>query len=71
MTFLWPKMHSLVHLVESIRAKGVVANTSTDGGEALHPQSKVDYRRTNKQPETMEEQVCRLSLIAVDEAHIF
>jgi len=29
-------MHSITHLIESIKDKGVTANTSTDSGEALH-----------------------------------
>ena len=56
-TFLWPKMHSVTHLVESIRGKGVAANTSTDGGEALHPQTRKFWQRSNHQPDTAEDQV--------------
>lgn len=49
-------MHSLTHLVDSIQDKGVVANGSTDCGEAMHPQLKADYRHSNRQ-KTAEEQV--------------
>jgi hypothetical protein len=57
MDFLWPKMHSLVHLVSSIRGKAPVVNSSTDTGEALHPQEKKYWMRCNKQAETAQEQV--------------
>jgi len=50
-------MHSITHLIESIKGKGVTTNTSTDGGEALHPQTRKDFNRTNHQ-ETVEDQVC-------------
>lgn len=64
-SFSWPKMHSITHLVESIRGKGVTANTSTDGGEALHPQTRKHWQRSNHQADTAEDQVCRfMSLIA-------
>ena len=55
--FLWPKMHSLTHLTDTIRDKGVVGNGSTDCGEGLHPQVKKDYRRSNRQ-KTAEDQAC-------------
>ena len=64
-TFLWPKMHSITHLLASIRGKGVTANTSTDSGEALHPQTRTFWQRCNHQPDTAEDQVCRSSLLVV------
>jgi len=61
-SFLWPKMHSLAHLIESIKGKGATANTATDGGEALHPQTRKHWQRSNRQPETAEDQVRGLDL---------
>lgn len=59
MDFAWPKHHSIVnHLVDHIKGKGTTDNASTDLGEALHPQSKVDWDGTNHQPETAQDQVC-------------
>jgi hypothetical protein len=55
-------MHSITHLIESIRGKGVMANTSTDSGEALHPQTRKFWQRSNHQFDKAEDQVCRLSL---------
>jgi hypothetical protein len=49
LSFRWPKMHSLAHLVDSIRRRGVTSNSSTDGGEALHPQNRKYYGRSNHQ----------------------
>jgi hypothetical protein len=63
MTFQWPKMHSLLHLVPSIRGKGPIINSSTDGGEALHPDSKKYWIRSNKQAETLQEQVSPLAAL--------
>ena len=60
-SFLWPKMHSITHLIESIKGKGVTANTSTDGGEALHPQTRKYFNRSNHQ-ETAEDQVRHLNI---------
>lgn len=40
-------MHSLTHLVESICRRGVISASSTDCGEALHPQGQKDWSRTN------------------------
>jgi len=59
-SFLWPKMHLITHLVESIKGKGATVNTSTDSGEALHPQTRKDFNRTNHQ-ETAEDQVRHLT----------
>ena len=47
LSFNWPKMHSLTHLVESICRRGVISASSTDRGEALHPQGRKDWSRTN------------------------
>jgi hypothetical protein len=55
-------MHSITHLIESIRGKGVMANTSTDSGEALHPQTRKFWQRSNHQFDKAEDQVCCLSL---------
>ena len=52
-------MHSITHLIESIEGKGVTVNTSTDGGEALHPQMRKHWQRSNYQPDTAEDQVSR------------
>lgn len=49
LSFNWPKMHSLTHLVESICRRGVISSSSTDRGEALHPQNRKDYSRSNRQ----------------------
>ena len=57
LSFRWPKMHSLAHLVDSIRSKGVTPNYSTDSGEALHPQNRKYWSRSNKQS-SAPEQVC-------------
>ncbi|CAE6460610.1 unnamed protein product, partial [Rhizoctonia solani] len=45
----YPKFHSLSHLVNIIRQHSTTDNYHTGLGEALHPQSKKDYRRTNHQ----------------------
>ncbi|KAG8747367.1 hypothetical protein FRC11_012406, partial [Ceratobasidium sp. 423] len=45
----YPKFHSLSHLVDIICQHGTTDNYHTGLGEALHPQSKKDYRRTNHQ----------------------
>ena len=42
-------MHSLVHLVDSNKCRGVTSNCSTDRGEALHPQNKKYWGRSNRQ----------------------
>lgn len=52
----YPKLHSLSHLVDIIRRKSTTDNYHTGLGEALHPQSKKDYRRTNHQ-DSFKEQV--------------
>ncbi|KAG9086597.1 hypothetical protein FS749_003534 [Ceratobasidium sp. UAMH 11750] len=54
----YPKFHSLSHLVDIIQRKSTTDNYHTGLGEALHPQSKKDYRRTNHQ-ETYKEQMLR------------
>ncbi|KAG8692390.1 hypothetical protein FRC08_009814 [Ceratobasidium sp. 394] len=55
----YPKLHSLSHLVDIIRRKSTTDNYHTGLGEALHPQSKKDYRRTNHQ-ETYQVQMLRI-----------
>lgn len=50
-------MHSLAHLVDGIKCKGATPNYSTDRGEALHPQNKKYWGRSNKQA-SFAEQVC-------------
>ena len=50
-----------MHLVDLIRAKGTIINSSTDAGEGLHPQSKADWRGTNHQQGVAEQQVSYLS----------
>ncbi|KAB5587904.1 hypothetical protein CTheo_8654 [Ceratobasidium theobromae] len=45
----YPKFHSLSHLVDIIRWHSTTDNYHTGLGEALHPQSKKDYRHTNHQ----------------------
>lgn len=58
-------MHSITHLIESIRRKGVTVNTSTDNGEALHPQTRRHWQRSNHQAQTAEDQVgCFYPLVA-------
>ncbi|KAG9125007.1 hypothetical protein FRC07_009351 [Ceratobasidium sp. 392] len=47
----YPKYHSLSHLTYIIRQHSTTDNYHTGLGEALHPQSKKDYRRTNCQPD--------------------
>ncbi|KAG9119885.1 hypothetical protein FRC07_004877, partial [Ceratobasidium sp. 392] len=54
----YPKLHSLSHLVDIIRRKSTTDNYHTGIGEALHPQSKKDYRHTNHQ-DTFKEQMLR------------
>ncbi|KAG8734828.1 hypothetical protein FRC10_011393 [Ceratobasidium sp. 414] len=46
----YPKFHSLSHLTGIIRQHSTTDNYHTGLGEALHLQSKRDYRRTNHQP---------------------
>jgi hypothetical protein len=53
-------MHLITYLIESIKGKGVTANTSTDGGEALHPQTRKDFTCTNHQA-TAEDQVSKFN----------
>lgn len=48
-------MHSLTHLVDSIKHRGVTPNYSTDQGEALHPQNKKYWSRSNHQPSSSEQ----------------
>lgn len=48
-------MHSLTHLVESICRRGVLSSCSTDRGEALHPQNRKDYSRSNRQASAQEQ----------------
>ncbi|KAG8714224.1 hypothetical protein FRC08_012222 [Ceratobasidium sp. 394] len=55
----YPKLHSISHLVGIIRRKSTTDNYHTGLGEALHPQSKKDYRRTNHQ-ETYKDQMLRI-----------
>ncbi|KAG8743316.1 hypothetical protein FRC10_012195, partial [Ceratobasidium sp. 414] len=45
----YPKFHSLSHLTSIIRQLSTTDNYHTGLGEAMHPQSKRDYRRTNHQ----------------------
>ncbi|KAG9098331.1 hypothetical protein FS749_004060 [Ceratobasidium sp. UAMH 11750] len=47
----YPKYHSLSHLTHIIRWHSTTDNYHTGLGEALHPQSKKDYRRTNHHPD--------------------
>lgn len=49
-SFKFPKMHSLSHLVDIIRRKGPTDGYHTGIGESLHPQTKKDYKRTNSHP---------------------
>jgi hypothetical protein len=49
LSFKWPKMHSLTHLVDSIKRRGVTSSSSTERGEALHPQNKKWWSRSNRQ----------------------
>jgi len=42
-------MHSLAHLVDGIKRRGPTLNYSTDRGEALHPQNKKYWGRSNRQ----------------------
>ncbi|KAL1689775.1 hypothetical protein GGG16DRAFT_114767 [Schizophyllum commune] len=55
--FQWPKHHYLSHASDLIRRKGPVDNSETGLGERLHPQVKRDYRRSNKRPETVTNQI--------------
>jgi len=48
-------MHSLAHLVDSIKRRGVTSNCSTDQGEALHPQNKKHWARSNQQASAPEQ----------------
>ncbi|KAF8603005.1 hypothetical protein BDV93DRAFT_556926 [Ceratobasidium sp. AG-I] len=45
----YPKFHSLSHLTDIIRRHSTTDNYHTGLGEALHPQSKKDYRHSNGQ----------------------
>ena len=54
----------LSHLISQIHAKGTIINGSTDAGEGLHPQSKQDWRGTNRQPNVAEIQVSIYSIIS-------
>ena len=62
-SFSWLKMHSITHLIESIEGKGVTVNTSTDGDEAIHPQMRKHWQRSNYQPDTAEDQVSRFDTL--------
>ena len=42
-------MHSLTHLVDSIKRRGVTSSSSTERGEALHPQNKKWWGCSNRQ----------------------
>ena len=63
-SFSWLKMHSIAHLIESIKGKGITVNMSTDGGKALHPQTRKHWQRSNHQPDTAEDQVSRFDTLA-------
>ncbi|QRW13306.1 hypothetical protein RhiLY_12305 [Ceratobasidium sp. AG-Ba] len=54
----YPKLHSLSHLADIIRRKSTTDNYHTGLWEALHPQSKIDYRHTNHQ-DTFQDQMLR------------
>ncbi|KAG9092882.1 hypothetical protein FRC06_011750 [Ceratobasidium sp. 370] len=45
----YPKFHSLSHLTDIICRLSTMDNYHTGLGEAMHPQSKRDYRCTNRQ----------------------
>ncbi|QRV91941.1 hypothetical protein RhiJN_19959 [Ceratobasidium sp. AG-Ba] len=45
----YPKFHSLSHVVDIIYRHSTTDNYGTGMGEALHPKSKKDYRRSSKQ----------------------
>ncbi|KAJ3552152.1 hypothetical protein NM688_g4302 [Phlebia brevispora] len=61
-SFNFPKYHTTMkHMVDHIHAKGTVDNYGTDLGEALHPQTKRDWRRSNHQPATAEDQMLRMA----------
>ncbi|KAF9642488.1 hypothetical protein BDM02DRAFT_3193134 [Thelephora ganbajun] len=49
-----------MHLIESIKGKGVAMNMSTDSGEALHPQTRKHWQRSNHQADTVEDQINQL-----------
>ncbi|KAF9642489.1 hypothetical protein BDM02DRAFT_3193135 [Thelephora ganbajun] len=49
-----------MHLIESIKGKGVAMNMSTDSGEALHPQTRKHWQRSNHQADTVEDQMLRM-----------
>ena len=57
-------MHSLAHLVDGIKRRGVTSNCSTDRGEALHPQNKKYWGRSNRQA-SASEQVSHLLIYLV------
>ncbi|KAI0315267.1 hypothetical protein OF83DRAFT_1173981 [Amylostereum chailletii] len=61
-TFEFPKMHSNAHTVDIIRRKATVDNYHTGLGEGLHPQTKKDYRRSNHQPDSYEDQILRMNM---------
>lgn len=48
----------LNHVIPCIRRKGPVDNYHTGLGEALHPQLKKDFRRSSRQTDVYEKQVC-------------
>jgi len=56
--FSWYKHHSLDHAIDIIRKKGPTDNYEPGLGESLHPQVKVDYERSNRQPGSADIQVC-------------
>lgn len=61
-----PKLHFLhAHFIDSIRDKGLAQNTSTSFGEACHPQSKEDFKLTNRQSNTFQATVCFPDLVSV------
>jgi hypothetical protein len=65
LSFRWPKMHSLAHLVDSIKCRGVTSSSGTGRGEALHPQNKKYWGRSNRQssaPEQVSGLMCYLAL---------
>ncbi|KAG8684128.1 hypothetical protein FRC09_015590 [Ceratobasidium sp. 395] len=46
----FPKLHALSHTPRMIERKSTVDNYETGLGEALHPQSKIDFTHTNHRP---------------------
>ncbi|KAH9843497.1 uncharacterized protein C8Q71DRAFT_719279 [Rhodofomes roseus] len=62
LSFSWIKNHLFaVHTVDCLRRKGPHDNYAASFGESLHRQTKRDYARTSRQPDSLDAQMTRMA----------